>query len=127
MSDLTTEELTRLAEHCEAHPRSPGMLPYRFTPSLRELLALREWKQDVEDTHRMVMEEKCPPPDEKHCTCVPHLRRYITALTDAAQAVVDAHKGVLDSVRPFMTGTEVRRMKTIASLAAALKEVRDGT
>ena len=35
---------------------------------------LREWKADVEDSHRRIMSEQCPT-DEVHCTCVPILRR----------------------------------------------------
>lgn len=34
---------------------------------------------DIEDAYRIVIDEKCAP-DEKHCTCVPHLRRRVAEL-----------------------------------------------
>ena len=45
-----------------------------------DLHDLRLYKEDIEQTHRMVMEEKCPT-DEVHCCCVPILRREIAGLS----------------------------------------------
>lgn len=47
-----------------------------------ELADLRQWKSDVEESHRQVMDERCPS-DEQHCTCVPILRREIAELNDS--------------------------------------------
>ncbi len=42
----------------------------------RELSELREWKADVMESQRAIMSEICAG-DEKHCTCVPDLRRAL--------------------------------------------------
>ncbi len=39
--------------------------------------------KDWQDSHSRVINEKCPT-DEKHCTCVPALRRQIDRLKDFA-------------------------------------------
>jgi len=40
--------------------------------------AYRERVQDYEDDHRAVVEGQCAG-DERHCSCVPHLRRALAA------------------------------------------------
>jgi cell division septum initiation protein DivIVA len=44
-----------------------------------EVERLRERVQDYEDDARTVLAERCAP-DERHCSCVPHLRREVERL-----------------------------------------------
>ena len=44
-----------------------------------EIKRLQAWKADVMESQRIVMEEKCAG-DERHCTCVPILRRELKRL-----------------------------------------------
>jgi hypothetical protein len=52
---------------------------------------LREWKTDVENSQRIVLEEKCAP-DEKHCGCVPILRQELARLREALDRLVAAER-----------------------------------
>ena len=47
----------------------------------RENEELREFKQDMIETHRKIVAEQCAP-DEVHCSCVPSLRGEIELLRD---------------------------------------------
>lgn len=48
----------------------------------QENAAMKEELGDIMQTHREVMDERCPT-DEQHCTCVPFLREEIAALVKA--------------------------------------------
>lgn len=50
-----------------------------LSESTSELTELREWKADVEESHKRIMSERCPT-DEVHCTCVPVLKAELTEL-----------------------------------------------
>ena len=52
-----------------------------------ELKRLREWKTDVEDSTRASMDETCDA-NERHCTCVPLLRRELKRLQCYPNAVL---------------------------------------
>lgn len=49
---------------------------------------------DLQDDYRATLAEDCAP-DERHCSCVPHLRRRVRELEDE----LDQSKRALDNVR----------------------------
>lgn len=52
-----------------------------------------EFKEELDDIyaqHKMVMAEKCAP-DEKHCTCVPMLRRDLKKVTEELNEIKKCH------------------------------------
>ena len=49
---------------------------------------------DWQEGSRIIMEEKCPP-DEKHCTCVPYLRKQLQQAQTERNALRDGHKEII--------------------------------
>lgn len=63
-------------------------------PTYEELQQeLDDWKE----SHRIVMEEKCPV-DEKHCTCVPSLKKEIEKLKKEIDTLVKENSDLSWSV-----------------------------
>ena len=59
----------------------------------REVAELRLWKQDIEAQVALVMDEECGT-DERHCTCVPILRREVERLREeSANEVAEFNAG----------------------------------
>ena len=81
----------------------------------RERDALKARLDDYYDDHRAVVAGQCAP-DERHCSCVPHLRREVEAMravVEAAGEVNDAPpdyenwgklQGALDALRARKVG-----------------------
>lgn len=61
----------------------------------RERDALQAKLDDIEGAYRTVIDEKCAS-DEKHCTCVPHLRRRIAELEEVLRDAREAINLVAD-------------------------------
>jgi hypothetical protein len=55
--------------------------------AFRERRELKEWREDVEESFRIVMDG--PPEDEKHCNCVPFLLERIKLLERGIQAIYE--------------------------------------
>jgi len=64
-----------------------------------ELLACREALMEYKDDQRAVVREECAP-DEKHCTCVPHLRRAMAANVTARRTADALLRELLNTFTP---------------------------
>ena len=84
MSDIPARELT-LEEWV-------GGLPDGHR-ARKELAKLETELSDIKESHRIVMDERCPS-DEVHCTCVPILRAENEAWKRCADAFNEATAGV---------------------------------
>lgn len=62
---------------------SPPTLEADLKALLEEIEILRERNEQFEEDFRKVVSEKCAP-DEKHCSCVPHLRRALKEATSVS-------------------------------------------
>ena len=97
-----------------------------------ELKRLREWKTDVEDSIKAAMDETCDA-NERHCTCVPLLRREVKRLQKAENYQLrgklhDANKA-LQTVRSALSGALPRLHEVfdkVNEVTRAGKEVDDG-
>lgn len=114
-----------------------------FRAMQRELEELRDWKADVEESYRKVMQEKCPT-DEQHCTCVPILRAeikktqrvceaapYVLAMLKIAFNVIFINNLGDDMCDRFNKaglpeGKPVELKKALDALDAVGKEAHDG-
>jgi hypothetical protein len=68
--------------------RNSAFCPEPWAYTLAHLLAdLEDWER----ASKKVMSEQCPP-DERHCTCVPFLRKRLEA-AEKALAMADVHIG----------------------------------
>jgi len=70
---LSPKKIIEILKACGGTKALGTVLYNRLEKREKELAELREWKADVEDSHKRVMSEQCPT-DEQHCTCVPILR-----------------------------------------------------
>jgi len=76
----------------------------------RALADALAWIEDYKADHRAVVEGQCAP-DERHCSCVPHLRR---ALAEMHEALADIARG--DYSDPLCQRTpEQRAREALAS------------
>lgn len=62
---------------------SPPTLEADLKALLEEIEMLRERNKQFEEDFRKVVSEKCDP-DERHCSCVPHLRRALKEATNVS-------------------------------------------
>ena len=74
---------------------------------------------DYEDDHRAVVAEKCAP-DERHCSCVPHLRNEVRRLTAEVEAM---GKVVEEAERVYVT-CEPQIPMVVQHLGEALDALR---
>lgn len=62
---------------------SPPTLEADLKALIEEIEMLRERNDQFEEDFRKVVSEKCAP-DEKHCSCVPHLRKALKEATSVS-------------------------------------------
>ncbi len=62
---------------------SPPTLEADLKALIEEIEMLRDKTEQFEDDFRKVMSERCAP-DERHCSCVPHLRKALNEATCAS-------------------------------------------
>jgi len=62
---------------------SPPTLEADLKALLEEIEVLRERNEQLEEDFKKVVSENCAP-DEKHCSCVPHLRRALKEATNVS-------------------------------------------
>jgi len=62
---------------------SPPTLEADLKALIEEIEVLRERNEQLEEDFKKVVSEKCAP-DEKHCSCVPHLRRALKEATSVS-------------------------------------------
>ena len=92
---------------------------------LKELADLQEWKDDVEETHEMIMKEPCDGDDRLHCTCVPALRRELEAVTKERDEFERMMKIYANEAREAIAAHEKvfrERDEAIAALKDARRE-----
>ena len=90
-----------------------------------EVERLRERVQDYEDDARTVLAERCAP-DERHCSCVPHLRREVERLrAEVEQLQQDA---VVAASTVSNVSTELERLRALrkTNVASLLKGYETG-
>jgi hypothetical protein len=87
-----------------------------------EIKSLKQYKADIDEAHKQVMSESCPP-DEKHCTCVPILRAEIARLREVNRGLVDALLHVSDQFSyclpykmTFMIDAALAKAKEVANV-----------
>jgi hypothetical protein len=83
ITDCPYDSLNAFFENWQ-HPME-GTLRETIEEQDKELRELREWKADIEESHKATMAEPCES-DLLHCTCVPDLRREIARLTEQLTA-----------------------------------------
>lgn len=62
---------------------SPPTLEADLKALLEEIEMLRDRVDQFEDDFKKVVSEKCAP-DERHCSCVPHLRKALKEVTNVS-------------------------------------------
>ncbi len=62
---------------------SPPNLEADLKALFEEIEMLRERNKQFEEDFRKVVSEKCAP-DERHCSCVPHLRKALKEATSVS-------------------------------------------
>lgn len=63
---------------CSICDGNDGNMELNFDP-VEKIKELESYKYEIEEQHKTIMEEKYHN-DEKHCTCVPSLRRTVSNL-----------------------------------------------
>lgn len=61
----------------------------------REILELQEYKQEIEDSFKTIMDERGPN-DEVHCTCVPFLKIKIRELENEIEGWKNKWKAAIE-------------------------------
>ena len=83
----------------------------------REIRRLQSRLAEITDAHRVVMEEKCHE-DERHCACVPVLRRE-------AERLQAENAGLLADVEFLRIQPAEDAFETLADLKAEIRHLRN--
>jgi hypothetical protein len=104
------------AETSDAAARALGDDFTRVLRECRELKAERDearaWIKDYKADHRAVVDGQCAG-DERHCSCVPHLRRAL----DEARRQVEAMREVVEAARRLDGPAVYRALDRLDALA----------
>lgn len=92
-----------------------------FAPQLVERA---EHAQDFEDDYRKVMSDQCAP-DERHCSCVPHLRKRIAELERERVDLINGADLAADRANRHRRERDAARVE-IAHLQDTLIKLREG-
>lgn len=92
-----------------------------FAPQLVERA---ERAQDFEDDYRKVMSDQCAP-DERHCSCVPHLRKRIAELERERVDLINGADLAADRANRHRRERDAARVE-IAHLQDTLIKLREG-
>jgi len=113
---LSPKKINEILKACEETKALGTELYNRLEKREKELAELREWKADVEDSHKRVMSEQCPT-DEQHCTCVPILR---AELAEVKEALASWQNEAIQSRATIKLLTE--STKELSALQAQIKQ-----
>jgi len=119
---------TKLSQLILANSEVPPWIAEAILKLEEENERLRHRVEDHEDDFRKVVSEKCAP-DERHCSCVPHLRegmKLLRAERDhfreawaAAQAKLDTGADVSEAIREERDATVAFLRETLATSETA--------